>query len=112
MTDDPELEKALDLLITNSVSDTELVKRYRAHYGLKARSMINAIDDPKVLRQTLHQVLSLADQQGTMFSEPTWLFTLYRSIIVHLQFYVPTEGDDSAESLLLDNRDGPGDNAR
>ncbi|MBT8085686.1 MAG: hypothetical protein KJN72_10705 [Woeseia sp.] len=112
MIDDPEIEKALDVLISNSVSDTEMMQRYRARYGLKAREMINAINDSRVLRQALHQVLSLADQQGSLFHEPTFLFTMYKSLIVHLQYHVPHEDDIHDEPLLLDDRDGAGDNPR
>lgn len=107
MIDDPELEKAFDLLMANAVSDVDLVRTYRTRYGLKARSMIDSIEDPQVLRRALHQVLNLVDQQSTMFNEPTWLFTLYRAVIVHLQYYVPMDDDNQQAELSIRMEDDP-----
>lgn len=105
MIDDPDLEEALDVLMANAISDVELLRRYRARFGLKTRDMVNAVEDPAILRQTIHQILNLVDQQSSMFSEPSWLFSLYRAIIVQLQYHVPQNDGHPLDRLTVVSSD-------
>ena len=86
MIDDPELEQAFDLLISNAESEQALIARYRERQALIARQLIQEAH-PGALKNALLTVLAVVNQSDSVAKRQETLSilraTIIREILAH-----------------------------